>query len=107
MRYLAVNLDPVLACNLRCKMCYFTDADYVKTLKGQFKDEELDQVAKAIFNRALKLQIGCGTEPTLYKNLVKIVELGKLYKVPYISITTNANLLDEEKIEALLKAGLN
>lgn len=106
-RYLAVNLDPVMACNLRCKMCYFTDADYVKTLKGQFKEEELDQVAKTIFKRALKLQIGCGTEPTLYKDLVKIVSLGKRYKVPYISITTNANLLDEDKIENLLKAGLN
>ncbi|GAA3631301.1 radical SAM protein [Flavivirga jejuensis] len=106
-RYLAVNLDPVLACNLRCKMCYFTDADYVKTLKGQFKEEELDLIAKAIFKRALKLQIGCGTEPTLYKNLVKIVKLGKEYKVPYISLTTNANLLNEESIEALLKAGLN
>ncbi|WP_299223695.1 radical SAM protein [uncultured Psychroserpens sp.] len=106
-RYLAVNLDPVMACNLRCKMCYFTDADYLKTLKGQFKDEDLNLVAKTIFKRALKLQIGCGTEPTLYKNLVRIVELGKQYNVPYISITTNANLLTEEKIEALLKAGLN
>ncbi len=106
-RYLAVNLDPVLACNLRCKMCYFTDADYVKTLKGQFKEEDLEPVAKTIFNRALKLQIGCGTEPTLYKNLVRIVELGKQYKVPYISITTNANLLTKETIEPLLKAGLN
>ncbi len=106
-RYLAVNLDPVMACNLRCKMCYFTDADYVKTLKGQFKDAELEQVAQTIFKRALKLQIGCGTEPTLYKDLVKVVALGKAYNVPYISITTNANLLDEEKIEALIKAGLN
>jgi len=106
-RYLAVNLDPVMACNLRCKMCYFTDADYVKTLKGQFKDQDLELVAKSIFKRALKLQIGCGTEPTLYKNLTKIVALGKQYKVPYISITTNANLLTEEKIKALLEAGLN
>ncbi|MGB1307371.1 MAG: radical SAM protein [Oceanihabitans sp.] len=106
-RYLAVNLDPVLACNLRCKMCYFTDADYVKTLKGQFKPEELNLVAKTIFKRALKLQIGCGTEPTLYKNLEAVVALGKKYKVPYISLTTNANLLNEENIEALLKAGLN
>lgn len=106
-RYLAVNMDPVMACNLRCKMCYFTDADYVKTLKGQFKEEELNQVAKAIFKRALKLQIGCGTEPTLYKNLEQIVALGKQYKVPYISLTTNANLLTEEKIESLLKAGLH
>lgn len=106
-RYLAVNLDPVMACNLRCKMCYFTDSDYVKTLKGQFKEEDLELVAKAIFKRALKLQLGCGTEPTLYKNLPKLVELGKAYKVPYISITTNANLLTEEKIEELLEAGLN
>ena len=107
LRYLAVNLDPVMACNLRCKMCYFTDAEYVRTLKGQFKPEELDRVAEVIFKRALKLQIGCGTEPTLYKNLEKIVALGKAYKVPYISLTTNANLLTEEKIETLLKAGLN
>jgi len=106
-RYLAVNLDPVMACNLRCKMCYFTDKDYVKKLKGQFKEAELELVAKAIFNRALKLQLGCGTEPTLYKNLPRLVELGKQYNVPYISVTTNANLLTEEKIEELLKAGLN
>lgn len=106
-RYLAVNLDPVLACNLRCKMCYFTDDEYVKTLKGQFKENELDRIAKVIFKRALKLQIGCGTEPTLYRNLPKIVQLGKEYNVPYISITTNANLLNEEKIIELLKAGLN
>ena len=106
-RYLAVNLDPVMACNLRCKMCYFTDADYVKTLKGQFKPQELDEVAKTIFRRALKLQIGCGTEPTLYKNLPEIVKLGKQYNVPYISLTTNANLLNEESIEDLLEAGLN
>jgi molybdenum cofactor biosynthesis enzyme MoaA len=106
-RYLAVNLDPVLACNLRCKMCYFTDEDYVKTLKGQFTEGDINRVAKVIFKRALKLQIGCGTEPTLYKNLPKIVALGKQYKVPYISITTNANLLDKEKIKKLLNAGLN
>ncbi|MBC2843800.1 radical SAM protein [Winogradskyella flava] len=106
-RYLAVNLDPVMACNLRCKMCYFTDAEYVKTLKGQFKESDLDLVAKSIFNRALKLQIGCGTEPTLYKNLPQIVRLGKQYNVPYISITTNANLLTEERIEELLVAGLD
>ena len=107
MRYLAVNLDPVMACNLRCTMCYFTDPDYVKLLRGQLEESELERIAKVIFKRALKLQIGCGTEPTLYKNLVRIVELGKTYKVPYISLTTNANLLTEDKIVALLDAGLN
>ncbi len=106
-RYLAVNLDPVLACNLRCKMCYFTDKEYVKKLKGQFKEEDLNLVAKTIFKRALKLQIGCGTEPTLFKHLPKLVKLGKKYNVPYITLTTNANLLNETNIEELLEAGLN
>lgn len=106
-RYLAVNLDPVLACNLRCQMCYFTDSEILKTLKGQLTDDELHRIADLIFKRALKLQIGCGTEPTLYKNLDKIVALGKKYYVPYISLTTNANILTAEKIEKLLKAGIN
>ena len=69
-RYLAVNFDPVMACNLRCKMCYFTDADYVKKLKGIFKKEELPTLSKAILDRAIKLQVGCGTEPTLYKDKI-------------------------------------
>lgn len=106
-RYLAVNIDPVMACNLKCKMCYFTDENYVRKLKGIFKDEEIDRVAEVIFSRALKLQIGCGTEPTLYKNLTKIVELGKKHKVPYISLTTNANLLTKELISKLVENGLN
>lgn len=106
-RYLALNLDPVMACNLRCKMCYFTDKDYVKKLKGIMNPEQLERIAKTSFKRALKLQIGCGTEPTLYKDLPAIVRLGKKYSVPYISLTTNANLLNDSKIEDLLKAGLN
>jgi len=35
-RYLAVHFDPVNTCNLRCKMCYFTDDDYVQKLKDTF-----------------------------------------------------------------------
>ena len=57
-RYLAVNLDPVMACNLRCKMCYFTDKDYVKKLKGIFPQDEIEYLGEAFFKRALKLQIG-------------------------------------------------
>ena len=106
-RYLAVNLDPVMACNLRCKMCYFTDKDYVKTLKGQLTEDEVELIAKIIFPRALKLQIGCGTEPTLYKNLPHIIGLAKHYDVPYISLTTNANLLTENSIREMLLAGLH
>jgi len=106
-RYFAVNFDPILACNLRCKMCYFTDKDYVKKLKGSFSEEELDIWAKQSLPRALKLQVGCGTEPTVYRHLDKVFALGKQYKVPHISITTNANLLERDKLVSWIRNGLN
>jgi molybdenum cofactor biosynthesis enzyme MoaA len=107
-RYLAIQFDPVLACNLRCKMCYFTDDDYVrKNMKGMFKEDDIEPFARAMFKNALKLQIGCGAEPTLFKHNVKLIETAKKYKVPYISMVTNGNLLTDEDVMAFAKAGLN
>lgn len=106
-RYLAVYFDPVMACNLRCTMCYFTDAAYTKNLKGVFKASEIPVWSKALLNRALKLQIGCGTEPTLYPQLLQVIETAKTNGVPYISLTTNANLLEKDKVAQWIQAGLN
>ena len=106
-RYLAVHFDPINACNLRCKMCYFTDKEYVKKLKGSFDKDELPQLGKAVLKRALKFQIGCGTEPTLYNNLDDVIKLGNQYKVPHIALTTNANLLTEEKLKKWVDSGLH
>lgn len=106
-RYLAVHFDPVNACNLRCKMCYFTDKDYVKKLKGVFPADDLALLGKTVLKRAVKFQIGCGTEPTLYKDLDKVIQLGKKYKVPYISMTTNANLIEKNLLLDWCLSGLN
>lgn len=106
-RYLAVHFDPINACNLRCKMCYFTDKEYVKKLKGVFPPEDLKLFAQAVLKRAIKLQIGCGTEPTLYKNIDDIIILASQYKVPYISLTTNANLIKKNKLREWVSHGLN
>lgn len=34
-RYVVVFLDPVMACNLRCRMCYMSDPGKIKELKGR------------------------------------------------------------------------
>ena len=106
-RYLVIFFDPVLACNLRCRMCYFSNEEKRKTLNGRFAEEDLPRIAKVIFPQALKLQIGCGAEPSLFKYNAEIIRLGKQYGVPYISYTTNANLLTAEEIGKLLNAGLD
>ncbi len=107
-RYLGLYMDPVMACNLRCKMCYFTDQNYVKTvMKGIMKEDDIAFLAKINFKNALKLQIGCGAEPTLFKHNLKLIETAKKYKIPYISMVTNGNLLSEEDVVKFSSSGLN
>ena len=107
-RHLSIQLDPVLACNLRCTMCYFTDAEFVrKKMKGIMKKDDLARISDVIFKYALKLQIGCAAEPTLFKDNVRLVELAKEKKVPFISMVTNGNLLDKKQIFELVSAGLD
>jgi sulfatase maturation enzyme AslB (radical SAM superfamily) len=105
-RHLNVFLDPVLACNFRCKMCYFSDPEY-KPQKGKIENDKIAIVADNFFKYALKLQIGCGAEPTMYLHNEEIIRQAKIYKVPHISFTTNASLLNLEKIKSLVEAGLD
>lgn len=106
-RYTCLFLDPVIACNLRCQMCYFSDAEKRKTLHGIFSQEELQLIARQVFPHLRKLQIGCGAEPTIYKHLDELVRLGKQYGVPYIALTTNGNLLTLEQLRRLAASGLD
>lgn len=108
-RTAGVFLDPILSCNLRCRMCYFSDPEKRASMKGIMADEELQICAKALFPYAIKLQIGCGAEPTLYPDLEGIIKLGRSYNVPYISLTSNSQLIGNGKVslETLVRAGLN
>lgn len=106
-RYLGVFLDPVMACNFRCKMCYFSDEEKRKSMRGTLHSEELRLVAHALFHRALKLQIGCGTEPSLSKDLAELVRLAAQYNIPYISLTTNGSLLTRDKLMEMVASGLH
>ena len=108
-RTIGIFMDPVLSCNLRCRMCYFSDAEKRKSMHGMITGSRLDAVARALYPRALKLQIGCGAEPTLYRNLAGIVRQGHAYGIPYISLTTNGQLIASGYVSLidLVRAGLN
>ena len=75
-RIIGIFLDPVLACNIRCKMCYFSDPEKRKEMKGIINSEQIDLMAEKLFPKALKLQLGCGAEPTLYTDLPGIIRKG-------------------------------
>lgn len=106
-RYIGIFIDPVLACNFRCRMCYFSDETKRRSMRGSLDERDIDSIAEAFFKRALKLQIGCGAEPTLSKYLTYLIKKGRDFGVPYISITTNGGVLDEALLRECLEAGLN
>ena len=107
IRYTSLYLDPVLGCNIRCKMCYFSDEQIRREMHGSFSMDDIRAIAKSLFPYLLKLQLGCGAEPTIYPHLKDIVVLGKQYGVKYISMTTNGNLLTETRLRELVSSGLD
>jgi hypothetical protein len=36
-RHLWLRFDPVMSCNLRCQMCYFSDPSFVNEHTGRFR----------------------------------------------------------------------
>lgn len=108
-RVIAIYIDPVLGCNLRCRMCYFSDPEKRKQMHGTMSEADLTNVEKSLFHRALKLQIGCGAEPTLYSGLDELIRRGRASGIPYISLTTNGMLLAPGRIslDSLVAAGLD
>lgn len=105
-RYLYILMDPSLACNFRCRLCFFSDPEACASMKGRFSQEDIEALSKAIFHRGLKIQIGCGAEPTTYSGLAELVKLAHDKGIPNISITTNGSLLTREKLQQLVENGL-
>lgn len=107
MRYYGVFIDPVIACNLKCRMCYFSDPQNRPAPEGLMTSEQISRLARTILPKAMKMQIGCGAEPTLYRSLPELISAGKKAGVPYIEITTNGQLLDEKRLSTAIEAGLD
>ena len=88
-------------------MCYFSDEEFRRQNRGIFTAEEISRIAKLFFPKSLQLVIGCGTEPTLYKNFPDIVSLAKSYRIPLVSLTSNGQLLTEAHLRSLISMKLD
>ena len=105
MRYYGIFIDPVIACNLKCRMCYFSDPANRPAPQGTMTAEQISGLADKVMSKALKMQIGCGAEPTLYRGLPQLIAAGKKAGVPYVEITTNGQLIDERSLEDAIEIG--
>src|SRR5690554_4304396 len=76
-RHLSIRLDPVLGCNLACRMCYFSSSEYRRKNQGMMDIEVLEEMARVMFPRAFQLVVGCGAEPTKHKDYLELFRLAK------------------------------
>ncbi len=106
-RHLSVRIDPSLNCNLFCKMCYFSSTDYRKNNKGLIPENEFEDIARVLFSKAIQVYVGCGAEPTTHRGFIRLIELAKEYKVPDIGLVTNGQLLNNNHVSEIIKAGVD
>ncbi len=104
-RYYSVRIDPIFACNLRCRMCYFSKSR--KSQPKRFTHDELTILSKNLFGNALQVVVGCGAEPTLHTDFAYIVKLAKQQGVPHVGMVTNGQLLKPSDLTTLSDAGLD
>ena len=108
LRHLFLRLDPVNSCNLKCLMCRsYGDETYRMKHTGSLSPTQLHRIAHLLFHRALHISYGCIAEPTLYEDLPGLVKLAKDYKIPFVSVVTNGQLLTETMLRQLLANRLN
>ncbi|XMB86781.1 radical SAM protein [Mycoplasmatota bacterium WC44] len=90
-------------CNLNCSMCYANAGDS-KDLSLDKISEMLDFVMEVEDNKAEILQIS-GGEPTLHKDIIRIIDLARNKDFKYVMLNTNGIRIaeDEEFVKELSK----
>lgn len=102
LRHLAIRMDTINLCNLRCKMCYYS-LDY-KRKKVQMELPLFRKIANEVFPKTRFLYLSCATEPLMNKQFADFVRIAGEYKIPFTSFCTNGQLLTEKVVAACIAA---
>ncbi len=101
----SVTVEPTTACNLRCPECP-TGNGALTRKKGNITTKLFEKIAEEISSHAFYMMLYFQGEPLLHPNISKLISLAREKKI-YVTLSTNGNLLNEEKIKTLLAAGVN
>lgn len=103
-RDLSVFMDQNNRCNLRCKMCGFSDPRVSAVRKYDMPRRLFDRIATQIFPKTNFLVLSILTEPFMTRDFPDRLQRVREFEVPYSEIITNGTLLDETSIRKILEA---
>jgi radical SAM protein with 4Fe4S-binding SPASM domain len=102
---LHLDVEPTNACNLRCPFCATTHNRYQK---GFMKEHTWRRILEEAGDHGLySLKYTFRGEPLLNQDLPRMVAAAKDSGIMDVYFNTNAVLLDEKAIRALIEAGLD
>ncbi len=99
-------MDQNNRCNLKCKMCGFSDARVAVVPKYDMPRSLFDSIAAQVFLLTNFLVLSIMTEPFMTRDFPDRLALVREFAVPYSEIITNGTLLNERIIRKILDAGI-
>jgi len=102
-----VQIEPSSICNYRCKFCYQTDetfSDIKSAHMGTMEFETYKKIIDILSGKTEFISLASRGEPFICKDLPRMLNYSA-NKFLNLKINTNASLLNEEKIHALLSGG--
>ncbi len=107
MRLDCMVIKPTLACTADCKTCANRQSLHKELIKQKaLSVENWEQVISDAKELGLRYLVISGGEPTLYKNLIDLIRIGRKYECS-VRLNTNGSLITEEYAKKLLEAGLD
>ena len=103
---LKVIIDVSNKCNLRCQMCHFSFDDVFHQPAHHMRPEQFERIAASLLPYAHTLVLSAGNEPLMSPWFTEILRLVAPYKIPELYFLTNAQLLTERIVEAVIESGV-
>jgi radical SAM protein with 4Fe4S-binding SPASM domain len=105
-RFLHVFIELNNTCNLRCRMCGFSDPRVESVRRYHMPAAVFGSIARQVFPLTTYLHMSLMTEPFMTPDFPDRLMLVAEHQVPYSRIVTNGTLLTERVIDKVLDAGI-
>ncbi len=105
-RPLSVYMDQNNRCNLKCRMCGFSDGRVAAVRKYDMPRPLYDSIAEQLFPRTNILVLSILTEPFTTRDFPDRLEAVRRFAVPCSEIITNGTLIDERAVGKILDAAI-
>jgi radical SAM protein with 4Fe4S-binding SPASM domain len=104
-RYISISVEPTNSCNLSCIECP-TGTNNLTRKTGLFSIDAFKNVLNEKAKDLIYLNFYFQGEPFLNKQTVEMIRLASKRNI-YTSTSTNAQLIDKDLAENIIKSGLN